>query len=210
MSDDPTTIELTPQEREVLGSLSREKQPPDHLEGRVVTALADRGLLRTALSRRQPGLAQLAAAAVLILSVGFLAGRWTTLTNPQPTEPKPAEPQTAEFGKFMLLLYDTPEREALRSPERNRQLASEYTAWAREIAQAGHFVGGDPLRLDGDMLRRIDGNLETRPLSSEAGGEVVVGYFTIQAEDYSQALAIASDCPHLGQGGVLVRPLGHS
>lgn len=201
MTDDSTSSELSPEQQEGLRALSRERQPPDDLEQRVVAALLRRGLVRSAAASRQRVLVRLAAAAVALLAVGFLADR---LSLEQPTD------AAAPAEKFMLLLYDTPEREAARSDEQNRQLAAEYSAWAQEIGRAGHFLDGDPLLLEGRMLRRVGQHVETGPLAPEAGGEIVVGYFMIQAADYDQALEIARQCPHLKyRGGVLVRPVGH-
>lgn len=198
MIDDEDSPQLTPREREALRALSRERQPAAELEGRVIEALAARGLIRR---RRRPGsLWAVAAAAVLALSLGFLTGRWSVATAP-------AE---GESPRFMLLLYDTPEREVSRSPERNRELAAEYGGWARELGRAGRFVGGDPLQIGGRMLRQAGQRVVAGP-ETAAGGEIVVGYFMIRARDYDEALEIAEGCPHLRyEGSVLVRRVGHT
>ena len=200
MTDESEPTELSPEEQEAFTALSRERQPPDDLEDRVVAALESRRLVRSIPPGRQRSLVRFAAAAVTLLAMGFLAGRFA---------PQQTSGTTAESARFMLLLYDAPEREAARSPERNRELAAEYGAWAQQIGEAGHFLGGDSLRLDGRLLRRVDERIEAGPEAS-AAGEVVVGYFMIQARDYEQAMEIAEDCPHLKyQGSVLVRPVGH-
>ena len=190
-------FELTPEEQEALRTLSRERRPPDELEGRVVAALRDRGLIRASV----PGglrLWALAASAVLALGLGFLGGR-LSVTPPVAGGDEP---------RFILLLYDTPEHEASRSPERNRELAVEYGAWAGELASAGRFVAGDPVHGEGRMLRKVGRRVEAGPAES-GGEEMVVGYFMIRARDYGEALTIAEDCPHLKyDGGVLVRQVG--
>ena len=109
-------LDLTPQEQEAVKSLSRERQPPDDLEGRVVEALVRRDLVRRSTNRSERRRGQLAAAAIALLAVGFLAGRFTL---PQPP-PVPPVTTPSELSKFILLLYDTPEREAARTPEENQ------------------------------------------------------------------------------------------
>ncbi len=198
MNDNDRSDGLSREEQEAFSTLSRELQPPAALEDRVVSALRDQGLISSARTIWWRTMPRLAAAAVLILAVGFAAGRVTV--SPPPPE--------SRLPRFMLLLYDTPEREVARTPEAERALAEEYGAWAGEIARDGHFLAGDPIHGEGRMLRQIDRRIETFPAADE-GAEIVVGYFMIQAEDYDQAVEVARDCPHLKyQGGVLVRRVG--
>ncbi len=184
------------EELEALRALSHERRPPSGLEDRVVAALARRGLIRAPAWHRW---AAVAAAAVVTLAVGFAAGRFSLA-------PAPA---AAESPRFVLLLYDTPERDASRGPDLERRLAAEYTAWADELGREGRFVAGDPIHGEGRMLRRLDQRIEALPAGAERGGEIVVGYFMIRARDHAEAVAIARQCPHLKyDGGVLVRRVG--
>ncbi len=196
MNDDPHSPELTREEQEALRNLSRERQPPPGLEDRVVAALEGRGLIRAPAWRRW---AAVAAAAVVTLALGFAAGRFS----------RPPASAAEDSARFVLLLYDTAERDASRSPEQERRLSAEYTAWAGELARAGRFVAGDPIHGEGRMLRQLDRRIEARPAGPEAGGEIVVGYFMIRARDHAEAVEIARECPHLKyDGGVLVRQVG--
>ncbi len=198
MHDDETSPQLTPEELQTLRALSHERRPPPELEDRVVAALSRRGLIRAPAWRRW---APLAAAAVVTLCVGFAAGRLTL-------GPAPA---ADDSPRFVLLLYDTPERDAARGPELERQLATEYRAWASELGRDGRFVAGDPIHGERRMLRRTGGGVEALPAGAEAGGEIVVGYFMIRARDHAEAVDIARKCPHLKyDGGVLVRQVGFS
>ncbi len=200
MQDDHSSPELSQQEQEAFRSLSRDHRPPPALEDQVVAALKDRGLVRLPQAGWWRTLPRFAAAAMLVLAVGFAAGRWTAASLPS----------ESVAPRFMLLLYDTPEREAGRSPETNQALAAEYGAWAGEIARDGHFLAGDPIHGEGRMLRQVGQRVERFP-ATETGEEMVVGYFMIQADDYDQALKIAEGCPHLKyQGGVLVRRVGET
>ncbi len=111
-------------------------------------------------------------------------------------------------SRFVLLLYDTPEREVSRGPELER-LAAEYGAWADQLGDAGRFVAGDPIHGQGRMLRQTGDRVEALSAGVEAGGEIVVGYFMIRARDHAEAVEIAKACPHLKyDGGVLVRQVG--
>ena len=184
---------------EGLEALRKSSQGPRHssdLEDRVVAALESRGLIHAPAWRRW---AAVAAVALAALAAGFAAGRFG-----------PAPVSTAEDSpRFVLLLYDTPEREAARSPELERQLAQEYGAWAQQLGTAGRFVAGDPIHGEGRMLRHQGGRVEALPAGVEAGGEIVVGYFMIRARDHAEAVEIAKECPHLKyDGGVLVRRVG--
>ena len=170
--------------------------PTPELEDRVVAALARRGLIHAPAWHRW---AAVAAAAVVTLTLGFAAGRWSFQPAPAPEE----------SPRFVLLLYDTPEREASRGPELERKLAAEYTAWAGELGRDGRFVAGDPIHGQGRMLRQAGARVEALPAEAETGGEIVVGYFMIRARDHAEAVEIARACPHLKyDGGVLVRRVG--
>ncbi len=196
MHDDETSARSISRELEALRASNHELRPPPELEDRVVAALESRGLIRAPAWRRW---AAVAAAALVALSVGFAAGRFSF-------SPAPA---ADDSPRFVLLLYDTPEREASRGPELERRLSAEYTAWADQLGDVGRFVAGDPIHGEGRMLRRTDSRVETLPAGAEAGGEIVVGYFMIRARDHAEAVEIARACPHLKyDGGVLVRQVG--
>ncbi len=196
MHDDDTSQALKPEELEALRSLTHENRPAPELEDRVVEALSAHGLIRAPAWRRWAGLA---AAASLILAAGFAAGRFSITPSPA----------AEDLSRFVLLLYDDAEREASRDPETERRMAAEYSAWASELGRDGRFVAGDPIHGEGRMLRRRGGTVEARPAGTEAGGEIVVGYFMIRARDHAEAVEIAKQCPHLGyDGGVLVRRVG--
>ncbi len=197
MHDDETSPQLDDQELAALRALSHDRRPPPELEDRVVAALGRRGLIRAPAWRRW---LPAAAAAVMILALGFAAGRFSLQPVPATADDSP---------RFVLLLYDTPEREASRAPELERRLSAEYGAWADQLGDDGRFVAGDPIHGEGRMLRRLDEKVEAQPAGTEAGGEIVVGYFMIRARDHAQAVEIAKACPHLKyDGGVLVRQVG--
>ncbi len=105
------------------------------------------------------------------------------------------------MAKFMLLLHDNPGTGVDASPEEIQAIIGEYVAWRRGIEARGALVGGEKLADEGgrelslveNRVRVVDGPF------SEAK-EVVGGFFTIEAADYDEAVALASDCPHLKYG----------
>ncbi len=196
MHDDETSPQLDDEELEALRALSHEPRPAPELEDRVVAALSRRGLIHAPAWRRW---AAVAAAALVTLTLGFAAGRFSLQPTPQPDD----------SPRFVLLLYDTPERDAARGPELERRLAAEYGAWADQLGDDGRFVAGDPIHGESRMLRQAGDRVDTLPAGAEAGGEIVVGYFMIRARDHAEAVEIALGCPHLKyDGGVLVRQVG--
>lgn len=197
MSDEHHVTELSAEEEQLFRSLNRELAPPAHLEGRLVEVLHQRGLLRSPPWRAWRAV----AAAAVLLTVGFLAGRW------QATPPADSGDQAG--STFMLLLYEDPAAAAAADPQLARRRFDEYAAWAAKLRARGSYVGGDPLANEGRLLRDVEG--EIRESSGLApADEVLTGYFMIRARDAGEAVGMARDCPHLGwDGTVAVRPVGH-
>jgi hypothetical protein len=170
-----------------LAALPREEAPPPELEGRVVAALAERGLLRRRRGGGAGGWASLAAASLLAFAVGWLARGGPSSGGP---------PAAATAGpEFLLLLAggvdQPPEAEAAR--------VAEYRAWAGDLRRRGLLVSAERLA----------------PRAVELGGgaagtgiEDVSGFFLLRARDLDEAVALAGTCPHLRHGGrVTVRPV---
>jgi hypothetical protein len=105
------------------------------------------------------------------------------------------------MARFMLLLHDNPGNGADASPEEIQAIIGEYVAWRRGIESSGKLVGGEKLADEGGRdLSLADGELRVVDGPFSEAKEVVGGYFTIEAADYDEAIAIASDCPHLKYG----------
>jgi hypothetical protein len=91
--------ELNPEEKARLSALPRERAPASALEDRVVVALKAKGLIRITQSFQVwtlPRLAGAFAAVVVLLALGFGAGKWQS----QPPAKSPKQPM------FILLLYE--------------------------------------------------------------------------------------------------------
>jgi hypothetical protein len=137
--------ELTPAERKALDSLPRERGPSDLLQDRVVWALRERRLLRSAGLRAMPltrwRLAGAVAASLLLLIGGFAMGHWTGSRQVTPTDtprietgdvPVPASVQQAgtayasALEELALLPVSTGSDEVLQG--REVALSTFYTA----------------------------------------------------------------------------------
>lgn len=112
------------------------------------------------------------------------------------------------MAKFMLILHETPGDFARVSPEEMQRIIEKYTAWGASLAARGHLAGGEKLKEEGGKaLRKRGGELETTDGPYSESKEVIGGIYLINAEDYAQAVALASDCPHLEYGRIDVREI---
>ena len=100
---------------------------------------------------------------------------------------------------FILLLHQAPSKFDNLSPEDIQQIIARYTTWREELVRQNRMRGGEKLTNDGGRRVRINGNqvsVTDGPYSETT--EVLGGYFTIEAANYDDAVAIARTCPHLG------------
>lgn len=168
--------------RRALAPLREGTDPPAALEERVVSALLAASTPRRSMRR----LTRLAAA-VALLALGVLAGRWSTRDAALPDGPR-----------YMLLLYEGAGFD--QAPAAHDLRVEEYRAWARTLAGEGKLVDGAEL----DPESRVLGGAE----SALAPAGVIAGYFIIQARNPAEAASIAAGCPHLKHGGtVAIRPI---
>jgi hypothetical protein len=183
--------ELTPGERDALGRLPHEAEPPARLEQATVAALTARGLLRRPRRRFNGALAL--AASVLIFAGGLAIGRFGGYTAPAPlVDGRP---------RFALFLYEGPEYDQ-PAPGGMDERVEEYVAWASAERTGGTVEGGEKLKDGDDIAIEPDGS--TGAVSSPSGEARLTGYFLIRAADQRTAFEIARSCPHLRYGGRVV------
>jgi hypothetical protein len=105
------------------------------------------------------------------------------------------------MAQFLLLLYDNPTDWQKVSPEEMQKAIEKYMAWTKKpFTLDSKRLGGDA----GRVVQRQNGkNRATDGPYSEAK-EVLGGYYLIEAANYDEAVARASDHPHLEYGGTLV------
>jgi hypothetical protein len=183
--------ELTPDEREALGRLPREAEPPASLERATVAALAARGLLRPRRRLLEPTLAL--AASVLLFAGGLAVGRFGGEATPEP----PADGRP----RFALFLYEGPGYDQ-PSADAMDDRVQEYVAWASAERAGGTVEGGEKLRDGDDVAIEPDGS--AGPVPAVPGASRLAGYFLIRAADQRTALEIARTCPHVRYGGRIV------
>lgn len=181
--------ELTPDERDALGRLPREADPPPGLEQDTVAALTVRGLLRRP-GRRLHAAAAIAAS-VLLFAGGIAVGQFGGETAP-PADGRP---------RFALFLYEGPEYRQPAPGAMDRRV-EEYVAWVRAERTGGTVEGGEKLSDEDDVVIEPDG--ATGAVPSSPGESRLAGYFLIRAADQRTALEIARTCPHVRYGGRMV------
>jgi hypothetical protein len=101
---------------------------------------------------------------------------------------------------FILLLYDDPSSWQKISPDEMQKALEKYMAWGQKP-----FVVGT-LRLAEDVGRVMRGqngkpNVTDGPYSETK--EILGGFYTIEADNYDQAVERARDHPHLEYGGTI-------
>lgn len=103
---------------------------------------------------------------------------------------------------YMLLLHEQPMDYSGVSAEEMQAVIAEYVAWRHKVEGEGKFVSAEKLKDEGGrhLVHTDDGLRVTDGPYAEAA-EVIGGYFTILADSYDDAVATASECPHLKFGG---------
>ena len=82
-----------------------------------------------------------------------------------------------------------------------------WTAWLKELADAGHHeVGGSPLQMPGKTVRGKERQITDGPFAE--GKDLVTGTHVVIAESLEEATKLALGCPvYEFDGSVEVRPI---
>lgn len=105
------------------------------------------------------------------------------------------------MAKFMLVLFDNPSDYASMTPQQMQELIKDYGRWADQMGKEGKLLGGEKLTEEGGKILTGKGPkavLTDGPYAETK--EVLSGYFTIKADSYDEAVAIARTCPHIVYG----------
>ena len=111
--------------------------------------------------------------------------------------------------QYMLLLHEPPN--ALPpdiSPDEIQGIIKRYMDWRTKVGSNGRKVEGHKLR-DGEgrvMRGKVGAPTITDGPYVEAK-EVIAGLFIVEAQDYNEAVTLASDCPHLQYGTIEIREI---
>lgn len=178
------------EEQKAYQRLRESPVPSTDLENKIVHLLKKKGLLRTdAPNTKKKSILWYAAAALILLLVGFLTGKWSSTS----IEPVPKE------SLFLLALYE-PANQKLES----EQLVAEYGNWLHEVGSDGRYIGGEALKYE---IRELVTNQHKTLYEQELQPDrkiIMSGYFLVEAKDLDEARKIAKECPHLKYGGAVV------
>lgn len=178
-----SNMEKDEEEVPVLSGLKRQVDPPPDLEDRIVARLHAKGLLRRD-AKGHAGRWTTAAAAVVLLALGFAAGRISF---------RGAAP--VQYTHILLLREDS----SFHQPAVNEAtLVREYGDWARGLAQSGTPISGEKLGVESRLVR---GSVARSATSFPDG--VIAGFFLVKSASDEDALRIARQCPHLRYGGAI-------
>lgn len=108
--------------------------------------------------------------------------------------------------QFMLILQEQPQDFIDVTPDEMQRIIERYVAWREGLAARDRMVDGNKLRDEGGrLLARGNGGPSVTDGAYAEAKEVIGGYFVIRARDYDEAVEIASSCPHMEHGTILVR-----
>ena len=113
--------------------------------------------------------------------------------------------------KYLLIARDNGDWSELAgaaSPAEIQAIIARYRAWGERMAEQGKLLSGEKLRDgegrvlkgQGSAAKVLDGpHIESK--------EVIGGFWILQAEDYDEAVKLASDSPHLQFGSLELRAI---
>ena len=109
-------------------------------------------------------------------------------------------------NEYVLFFRDTQLAKRL-SPEEMQALTLEWAAWVGRLRKQRKFKDGGPLEHEGTFISRKNAGLASNiPLI--APQETITAYLLIEANDLTEALEIAKDCPVLKGGSTIeIRPV---
>jgi hypothetical protein len=114
------------------------------------------------------------------------------------------------MNQYILMLHSDPKafsRDHL-SPQRFQEIYGKYRAWRDRMASEGKLTGGNKLEDETGRVMRAEsgsGKVHITDGPYTESKEVIGGFFVVKAENYEEAVKIASDCPHLEYGTIEIR-----
>jgi hypothetical protein len=104
------------------------------------------------------------------------------------------------MSQFMLLLYENPSGFAKLSAEEMQKALEKYMAWTKKpFTVDSKRLGADP----GKVLKPTNGKPRATDGPFSETKEVLGGFYLIEARDYDEAVARASEHPHIEYGGTI-------
>ena len=152
---------------------------PPELKSKIISSLKSNNMISNSNLPKQTF-----AILGLLLIAAFSCGYFlNTFLNTNKTK----EMVMDNKSKFMLILKNTPEfKEDIAH-------VAEYGLWMSDLVARGIMATGDELDINGTLL----GNNQSNPSDLNT----ISGYFLIETDSESTAIAIANACPHIKHGG---------
>ena len=111
--------------------------------------------------------------------------------------------------QYMLLIYGDERRWASLSPDDERAIYDEYTAFTQDLQEAGKLVGAHELQPTATAttvrVRDAETLVTDGPFAETT--EALGGYYVIEADSFDEAIEWAARIPSARDGAVEVRPL---
>ena len=192
---------LNPDEKKILRSHAHMDKVPHSLINQITTKMKNENLIQTPpafISKSIPGYLSLLLLSIGLLTAGYFAGKSTVpgsnsdISNNGLTMNKPIKSQ------FILFVHndDIP-------PADPMQQVKEYSTWLGKI-KGERIAGGEHLQDKGWILTTSTEKIvDAKVQESFAGRTEIGGYFSFEASNQEEAVAIAKTCPHLNYKGTL-------
>lgn len=181
---------LNEKEQQIFNQLERTTTPPERLKEDVIHKLKQEKLIRDQRTKTRNVVLWLSrAAAVIIFFIGGMA-----------FQQRISEKSLIDPGKgYVLLLH---EDENFRPGELS-EMVEEYSGWIPNLNAQGIKAQGQELQYSEVFLE----NANKISHAESIEGEMISGYFIIEANSLEEATQIASTNPHLKYGGKIeLRP----
>lgn len=111
--------------------------------------------------------------------------------------------------KFLCLAYEEEQKLNSLSPSEWQALRQETLDYVKSLQASGHLIDARPLQsaTRASTLRVRDGALAIVDGPFAETKEQIGGFFLIEADDFSEAISIASRWPSARLGSIEVRPV---
>jgi hypothetical protein len=111
--------------------------------------------------------------------------------------------------KYLLLIYGEEARWSKVSDRERETLVQEYMQFTRDIAQSGHYLGGNQLQptVKATSVRLRDGKRLVTDGPFAETKEALGGYYLVEAKDLDEAVALAERIPSVRWGTIEVRAI---
>jgi hypothetical protein len=111
--------------------------------------------------------------------------------------------------QYLLMIYGNENYQSSLSPAELENILGEYMTFTKEIAQSGHYRGGNELQMTSKAttvrVRDQKRTVTDGPFAETK--EQLGGYYLIDAKDLDEAVAIAARIPSARWGSIEVRPI---